>query len=410
MHVLESYALQNDLKIDKPPLYEKFFPLAVDKFITIDTSNLETSALSYDHWSLVVELIRPKLEEQQISIIQLGNKNDPPIPHCYMALGQCNFNQKAYVINKSLVHCSPNNESMHIASAYNKKCVALFSNNSFPQQFAPYWSEKGEAEIVSPASSKKPSFNPNESPRSINKIKPEEVAEKILNFLGVSTFSPEFKTAHIGKSFHRNRVESSLTHVLDPAKMGVSSLIVRMDLNFNEELLAAQLEASSCSVITNQPFSSKILEKYSSKIVELVYYIEEDDVGGVDFIAKVKRKSINYLLRSRARDEEIKDYKLAYFDYGLIQQVPRKTQEDFEELKGIENLFYKSHHFVIHHGSFYTCSAALLQDEFFNMSIEDPTERQNSGFPSVDHEPQPVIDDPLFWEEEEHFHFFVKKE
>tara|TARA_R110000824_G_scaffold379495_1_gene571509 strand:- start:44 stop:1273 length:1230 start_codon:yes stop_codon:yes gene_type:complete len=409
MHVLESYALQNDLKIDKPPLYEKFFPLAVDKFITIDTSNLDTSALSYDHWSLVVELIHSRLKEQQISIIQLGNKEDSPIPHCYMALGQCNFNQKAYVINKSLVHCSPNNESMHIASTYNKKCVALFSNNSFPEQFAPYWSDKDKVKIVSPASEQKPSFNPNETPRSINRIKPEQVAEKILNFLGIFTFTPEFRTVHIGKSFHGKRVESSLTHLLDPSKMGVSSLIVRMDLNFDERVLAAQLEASPCSVITNQPFSSKILDKYSSRIVELVYYIEEDDVGGVDFIAKVKEKSINYLLRSRAGDDEIKDYKLAYFDYGLIEQIPKKTQEDFKELKGIKKLFYKSHHFVIHHGSFYTCSAAVLKDEFFNMGIEDPTDRQNSGFPSMDHDPQPVIDDPLFWEEEEHFHFFTKR-
>ncbi|HHZ64790.1 MAG TPA: hypothetical protein EYN51_04725, partial [Flavobacteriales bacterium] len=64
MHVLEAYALQSDLKIDKPFVYEKFFPLAVDKFITIDTSNLGTSALTYDHWQLVVDLIYPKLEER----------------------------------------------------------------------------------------------------------------------------------------------------------------------------------------------------------------------------------------------------------------------------------------------------------------------------------------------------------
>ena len=409
MHVLESYALQNDLKIDRPLVYERFFPLAVDKFITIDTSNLGTAALTYDHWPLVVNLIHSKLQEEKITIIQLGNAKDTPIPNCYMALGQCNFNQKSYIINKSLVHCSPNNESMHIASAYDKKCVALFSNNAFPDQFAPYWSDKDNVEIISPHSATKPSFNPNESPRSINEIKPEEVAQKILNFLGIFTFVPEFKTVRIGKSFHGKRIESTLTHLLDPAKMGVSSLIVRMDLNFNEEVLKAQLEASSCSVITNQPLSSEILEKYSSKIVELVYYIEDDDVAGVDFIARVKEKSINYLLRSRAPDDEIKDYKLAYFDHGLVEQIPRKNQEDFEELKGIKNLFYKSRHFFIHHGSFYTSSGALLKDEFFNMGIEDPTERQNNGFSSVEHEPQPVIDDPLFWEEEEHFHFFVRK-
>ena len=409
MHVLESYALQNDLKIDRPLLYERFFPLAIDKFITIDTSDLGTSALSYDHWALVVKLIYPKLQEQKIDIIQLGNKEDTPIPNCYMTLGQCNFNQKAYIINKSLLHCSPNNESMHIASAYNKKCVALFSNNSFPDQFTPYWSNEDEVEIISPLSTTKPSFNPNESPKSINKIRPEEVAQKILNSLGIFAFVPEFKTVYIGKSFHRRRIESTLTSLVDPAKLGVSSLIVRMDLNFNEEALKAQLKTSTCSVITNQPFSTEILDQYSSKIVELVYYIEDDDVAGVDFIARVKEKSINYLLRSRAPDNEIKDYKLAYFDYGLIEQISRKNQEDFEELKGIKDLSYKSSHFIIHNNSFYTSAATLLADEFLNMTTEDPAKRQNNGLPSMEHEPQPVIDDPLFWEEEEHFHFFTKK-
>lgn len=407
MHVLESYALQNDLKIDRPLLYERFFPLAIDKFITIDTSNLGTSALSYDHWALVVNLIYPKLQEQEINIIQLGNKEDVPIPHCYMTLGQCNFNQKAYIINKSLLHCSPNNESMHIASSYNKKCVALFSNNAFPEQFAPYWSDKGEVKIISPPSTTKPSFNPNESPKSINKIRPEEVAQKILNSLGIFTFVPELKTVHIGNSFHRRRIESTLTSLVDPSKLGISSLIVRMDLNFNEEALKKQLDASPCSIITNQPLSFEILEQYSKKIAELVYYIEDDDILGVEFIAKVKEKSINYLLRSRAPDPEINDYKLAYFDHGLVHQIPRKNQEDFEELKGIKNLFYKSNHFIIHNNSFYTSSATLLRDEFFNMTIEDSAERQDSGFPSMEHEPKPVIDDPLFWEGEEHFHFLT---
>ena len=36
--------------------------------------------------------------------------------------------------------------------------------------------------------------------------------------------------------------------------------------------------------------------------------------------------------------------------------------------------------------------------------MEDPSKRQTSGFATMEHEPQRVIDDPLFWEEEEHFH------
>lgn len=394
MHVLESYALQNDLKIDKASVYEKYFPLAVDKFITIDTSNLGTSALAYDHWQLVVDLIHPKLEEQGVKIIQLGNKDCIPLRQCYMTLGQCNFNQKAYVLRKSLVHACPNNESSHIASVYNKKSVVLFSNNCYPSQFLPYWTEKDNLEILKPHSSCKPSFNPNENPKSINAIKPEDVAQKILNLAGIHTFVPEFETVKIGSSFHRPRIESTLTHLLDTKKFGVSSLIIRMDLNFNEDVLRKQLESCECSIITTRPLSDEILNKHHKKIVELVYYIEDDN--DPSFIQKVKEKSITYLLRSRKEKEQTSDFKLDYLDYGLVNQMPARSQNDFEELKGLENLYYKSTHFIIHNNKFYPSTAA------YSKNIQ--------GGPSMQHDPQPVIDDPLFWEEEEHFHFFVKKE
>ena len=104
MHILESYALQDNLKIDRPHIYEKFFPLAVDKYITLDTSSLGTHAMKYSYWQLVVDLILPKLNEQGIKIVQLGEKDCVPLTNCYLAIGQCNFNQKCYVINKSLAH------------------------------------------------------------------------------------------------------------------------------------------------------------------------------------------------------------------------------------------------------------------------------------------------------------------
>jgi len=393
MHVLESYALQNDLKIDKASVYEKYFPLAVDKFITIDTSNLGTSALAYDHWQLVVDLIFPKLEEQGIKIVQLGDKDCAPIRNCYITLGQCDFNQRAYILRKSLAHASPNNESSHVASLYNKKSVVLFSNNCYPTQFLPYWTESNHLEILQPENSRKPSFNPNENPKSINTIKPEEVAKKILNLAGIHTFFPEFKTIKIGTSFGRPRIESTLTHLLDVKKLGVSSLITRMDLNFNEEALWKQLESCECSVITNRPLSDETLDRYHKKIVELVYYIEDDN--SPEFIKKTKGKSMRYLLRSRKEKEQTSDFKLDYLDYGLVEQVIPRSQNDFEELKDVKNLYYKSTHFIIHNNKFYPSTAAFL--------------RLEQGSPSMEHEPYPVIDDPLFWEEEEHFHFFEKK-
>ena len=393
MHILESYALQNDLKIDKALLYEKFFPLAVDEYITIDTSSMNTSAMSYDHWQLVVDIIKPSLEAKCIQIVQLGEKNCTPLTGCYMAIGQCNFNQKSYVIKNSLLHLSSNNESSHISSHFDKKSIILFPYNCYVSQFKPYWSSPQNLEILQGESSNlRPSYNPNENPKSINTIRPEEIAEKALCFLNINTFKTQYKTLRIGSSFHRPRIESNLSHLLDAKKLGMSSLIMRMDLNFNEENLIKQLQNCPCSIITNRPLNDFIISNYHKQIVELVYYINDDH--DPEFIKKIKSKSITFLLRTRKDQEAIKDLKLDYFDLGMIQPIPEKNKNDFIELKDKNNLYYKSKHFIIHDNQFYPCTAAL--------------NRLKQGSPTMEHEPQEVIDDPIFWEEEEHFQFFEK--
>ena len=82
-------------------------------------------------------------------------------------------------------------------------------------------------------------------------------------------------------------------------------------------------------------------------------------------------------------------------DYGSVERILPRSQDDFKELKDRKNLYYKSTHFIIHNNKFYPSTAAFL--------------RLEQGSPSMEHEPYPIIDDPLFWEEEDHFHFFIKK-
>ena len=79
MHVLESYALQDNLKIDKPSIYEKYFPMAVEgRYITLDVSSDDESN-KYSHWDMVLDYMAPYLKEKNITVVQLGNKDDKQI-------------------------------------------------------------------------------------------------------------------------------------------------------------------------------------------------------------------------------------------------------------------------------------------------------------------------------------------
>ena len=156
MHVLESYALQDNFKIDEPFIYEKYFPMAVQgKYITIDTSSDDESN-KYSHWVMVLDFLAPHLKNLGVTVVQLGNKEDQQIPGCYIAVGQTDNNQKAYVIKNSHLHISANSLSLQIASGYNKRIVALFGN-SYYEQFKPYWSSENDVTVLKGYRSK-PSF------------------------------------------------------------------------------------------------------------------------------------------------------------------------------------------------------------------------------------------------------------
>ena len=131
MHVLESYALQDNLKIDKPSIYEKYFPMAVEgRYITLDVSSDDESN-KYSHWDMVIDYMSPYLKEKNITVVQLGSKDDKQIAGCYIAVGQTDNNQKAYVIKNSALHITTNNLSLQLASSYDKKIVTLFSNSFY---------------------------------------------------------------------------------------------------------------------------------------------------------------------------------------------------------------------------------------------------------------------------------------
>ena len=78
MHLIETYALNCGLKIDKPSIYEKYCPIPFDNYISFQPCS-KYSSKSYDFWQEVISQIVPKLQEKDIHIIQIGGKEEKPI-------------------------------------------------------------------------------------------------------------------------------------------------------------------------------------------------------------------------------------------------------------------------------------------------------------------------------------------
>ena len=170
MHLIEQYALSCGVKIDQPHIETSFFPVASNKYITVHASSGMASK-NYDYYNDVIELILPYLKQENIDIIQIGERDDAKLNHCEHLNGSTTIRQTSYIIENSELHFGNDSFSAHVASGFNKKIVCLYSI-LYKECCKPYWGDP-ENQILLETDRKglKPSFSNQELPKTVNFIK-----------------------------------------------------------------------------------------------------------------------------------------------------------------------------------------------------------------------------------------------
>jgi hypothetical protein len=333
MHLVERYATACGVKIDKPYIYENFFPLPVEKYITFQPYSKYPSK-NYDYWEEVVLIILPYLQKNNINIIQIGGKDDKPVANCINVCGQTKISQVAFIINKSIMHFGADSFAAHIASGYGKKIVGIYSNNNI-NNVKPYWTKPEDMILLKPNVNKKPQYSVDEIPKSINSIKPEQIAKSILDLLNIKyDHLPE--TLSIGEEYTNKTLEVIPDQPLNVTELQIDNIIVRMDYEFNEQILEHYLQNKKCIIITDKPINENLLKNYKQKIPQLIYVIDKNN--DPTFAKVLKRNAINYTLISYLEDKDLNEFKLEYMDYGLIikRTYPNKLNINYN------NAYFKS--------------------------------------------------------------------
>lgn len=378
MHILEQYSLSCGLKINKPNILDKYFPLPFNKYITFHAPS-KFQSRKYDRWKYVLNLIKPYLDKNNIKIVQIGNKDEQIFQDsCHITNGMTDFNQLAYIIKNSILLVGIDSFPIHLAAYYNVPIVGLYCN-MHKEHSMPYWGDRQKQILIeSHRNGDKPSYSAFEAEKTINLISPEEIAKNILDLLDIKN-SINVKSLYFGASTSDSVIEMIPSHAIDVSNLNISHINVRMDRLFNLQTLETQLQISKCCILTNKPIDLDFLKKYKHNIIKIIFFINKKEFN-LKYIEGFSNLNIEYeLVYKDGKENEINQLKMDYMDFAQVIKLdpPTLNLEYNKNLKLISSkktLFNKKVYPSIYHadldieyknGNIFPISKEMIENKTF---------------------------------------------
>jgi hypothetical protein len=307
-HLIQEYAKNLGVKISNPIVKEHFFPIAFDKYITIYVDN-NTSSRNYKHYSVLLFILKPFLQKHNIKIVQLGGT--AKIEETEIALN-LPFKQQAYLISKSLLHIGCDGVLNHLSSFKKIPTITLFGN-TFANVNKPTFSSSSSLNInLEPEWNKKPSFTGDGN--DISDIKPEIIAQSIIDLLKLEKCKVNFKTVRIGSSYEQKIVEVIPISFVPINLNAHQELFIRADYGFDEESFVKYCKSYKCSIFLNSLIQPQHLQNFAANVNNLFIFVKKDeDIIPESYFKTLKNLNINVVLFVKNK-KDLNYFKNVYFD------------------------------------------------------------------------------------------------
>jgi len=358
MHILEQYALGCGVKIKKPYIYDKYYPLPFEKYIILHAPN-KFQSRTYDYWPDVLDFLRPYLVENNIKIVQIGDKSEALFTDdCYITNGQTNFNQLSYLIRNAQLLLGIDSFPIHLAGYHNINIVGLYSN-MYKEQSMPYWGDKNKQCLIeSHRNGMKPSYMQHEIIKTINLIHPEDIANKVLELLQIKS-NLKLKTLFVGEHYRNQIIEMIPSHPVDTRNLNIPHINVRMDQEFNLKVLQEQLNISKVAIITNKILPIDLLKFYKENIARVTFFINSEFDSS--FFEEFIKLGIQFDLASEENEHELNKLKIKYMDFGNIVKINRDDLSN--DIKNLEGLSFKSNKKTFYNKKIYPTHYHAFKDK-----------------------------------------------
>jgi hypothetical protein len=332
---------------ERPVINTQVFPLPPEPFITLHVSDFRIDSKAYDYWPDVVKFIKPVLNYFGFKIYQIGGPNDPIIRECDANYLGLSYQQSAYIQQQSVLHVGVDSLPCHLASAFNKKIVALYSH-IYHEQANLAWSNKNDVVYLEPdRGGKHPCFSAQEFPKTVNKIKLEDIARAVFQLLNLPV-DVTFQTKFVGQLYQHTIFEVIPDFFGESAELKNAELNLRLDKNFDQQCAHLWAQNYKVKIISDRPVDLELLRVDRSNINQLTFLIGNKESFSLEYIKEAKKLIPNLVLVG-TKEEELSDLRLKFFDWTVERLPPpeRSKLEQFANCKFWTNktIFSKAQRF-----------------------------------------------------------------
>jgi len=339
MNLLERYSLSTGFKINKLSPSEDFYPVP-SKYITIQTSSGMESK-NYDYYVDVLDFISPKLKEIGYEILHIG-RDCKEYPHCINLINKLNINQTFYVLRNSKLHFGNDSFAVHYAGLHDIPTVALYGPTTAINH-GPYFRKNAKL-IESHRDGKNPSFSAQESPKTINYIKPEEIINSIFDHLDIDPINQE--TIFVGSAYGNQVIEIVPNVTVNPNSVKGKMPVIRCDYGYDEKFFCENLSLFKASIITDKETSLILYKKFKNNIQDINFKVNIN--SNLEYIKELRKIGIPIKLWSDDK-ENIKDIRFKLLDIDNVYMY-KYEKCDIEIPEGAK---YKSHKYILSDGKVY---------------------------------------------------------
>lgn len=356
MHIAESFALASGSKINNQRIYERFIPVGSNQYISFHK-------IHYDQFQEVINLIQPVLKKYGIDIVQIGGTNYPKI----LSIPKIkDYGCASYILRNSLLHFGEYSILFDLCASVNTKSLIL-NSIGYEKTICPFFLDKENSVVINKYIEKDelPFYDARVTKKLLNNIKPEEIAEKILNLLGLQFHKP-YETLYIGEHYKENFFEINiypikgyvydLTQIADP--------VIRLDYNYDLQFLQNHLNNKKCRIRTNKEIPISFIEKYAANISGIdLEIINKEDFS--KFIKAVKKAKVDILVFSFLEESSCNDLKMQYLDIEPINFQNTKTPI-FDFNINEPNLYFKCDEVVMYKDKFYISKEDIINNNYYD--------------------------------------------